>query len=167
MLSMLLRTALTLLPLLVPGAHAADATPNAGLPVHSFQVCGRKVRLEIASTYQSRAIGLMHRSSVPEGTGMLFFYPVEDRLRFWMKNVPMDIDIGFFDAQGSLVGWHTMKGTQTRPASRPKPYPIYESQGPAQFAVELTAGFFKSSEKTGCRLQPVPDARKLRIEIEP
>ena len=147
--------ALALVTLLLPQA----------LPVHSFKVCGRSLALEIASTRESRAVGLMHRTSVSEGTGMLFVYPREEPLRFWMKNVPMDIDIGFFDSKGALVAWQTLAGTQQGLADAQ--YPIYESQAPARYAIELTRGFFRSAKKAGCSLQPLPDATKLRIAIEP
>jgi uncharacterized membrane protein (UPF0127 family) len=143
----------------------ADVQQAKPLPAHSLKVCGKSLALEIASTRESRAMGLMHRTSVPEGTGMLFVYPREETLRFWMKNVPMDIDIGFFDSKGALVGWSSMKGTAQGLSDAE--YPIYESQAPARFAVELTHGFFRSAKKARCRLQPLPDATKLRIAIEP
>ncbi|MFN7685023.1 MAG: DUF192 domain-containing protein [Oligoflexia bacterium] len=139
-----------LLTFFLEGAHAA-------LPVRSFRVCGTPLKLEVASTEMERSIGLMFRTQVPEGTGMLFVYPTSDVLNFWMKNVPMDIDIGFFDTRGRLVHSLTMLGT--KPGSPDWSYPSYSSQKPARFAVEVQKGFFESLEKkqrSNCKLDPIP-----------
>jgi len=38
---------------------------------------------------------------------MLFIYDRDEIRAFWMKNVPMDLDIGFFDSNKKLVQWLT------------------------------------------------------------
>ncbi len=37
----------------------------------------------------------MFRQSLPEGTGMLFFFPAVTRESFWMKNTPITLDMIF------------------------------------------------------------------------
>jgi uncharacterized membrane protein (UPF0127 family) len=69
-----------------------------------------------------------------------------------MKNVPMDIDIGFFDSKNRLVHHLTMRGTDPSKNTPDSELPQYSSERPAQAAVELEAGFFERMKKTG-RLQ--------------
>jgi uncharacterized membrane protein (UPF0127 family) len=119
-----------------------------------FQVCGVSLDLEIADNNQSRSIGLMHRESVPKGTGMIFVFSKPEVLSFWMKNVPMDIDIGYFSESGRLLKFHTMKGTS--PIQATERLPTYSSINPAKYAVEVEAGFYeKIKSPKDCELSPL------------
>jgi uncharacterized membrane protein (UPF0127 family) len=121
-----------------------------------YTICGQSLDLEIAKTEEQRNIGLMFRTEIPPGKGMLFVFPAPQPLQFWMKNVPMDIDIGYFDSMGQLVSYHTMKGTS--PVQRPESLPNYPSGVPAQFAVEVEPGFYKKilGDSKACSIQPLP-----------
>lgn len=125
-------------------------------PLETIQVCGEKITAEVAATPAQLRQGLMHRSHVPPGTGMLFTYPDERVRFFWMKNVPMDIDIGFFDLKNRLVHHLTMRGTDPKKNIPDSELPQYSSAHPAKAAVELEAGFFERIKKMGklkgCRL---------------
>lgn len=97
--------------------------------VHLFAV-------EIADSERSRARGLMFRSELGANEGMLFLFPRERRLSFWMKDTPLPLDIIFIDKDGTIV--HIAR--DTTPFSL-KPIP---SQFPAISALEVNAG--KSEE---------------------
>lgn len=60
------------------------------------------VKVEIADTEAERARGLMFRESVPEGTGMLFIFPEATRSSFWMKDMPVSLDMIFIN-DGRIV----------------------------------------------------------------
>lgn len=129
------------------------------LKSEKFFVCGIAVDLEIADEPKERTLGLMYRTRLDEEKGMIFVFPYSQPLGFWMKNVPFDIDIGFFTAKGSLDSFHTMKGTT--PLMKDAKLPNYSSKGLAQFAVELVAGFFSRlppAQLKGCRLSPIPQS---------
>jgi uncharacterized protein len=64
---------------------------------HSFSV-------EIANTEPSREIGLMNRRFMPADRGMLFEFPVEEPLAFWMKNTYIPLDMIFIRHDGTVVG---------------------------------------------------------------
>ncbi len=102
--------------------------------------------VEIADTPEKRARGLMGRTSVPEGTGMLFLFEGEQPLSFWMKNTLVPLDIFFFTQSGEFVSMTTMEPCNPEPA-RPtgtgevEGCPGYPSRGPAYYALEVRAGF--------------------------
>lgn len=106
---------------------------------------GETFALEPALNEASREQGLMGRTDVPAGTGMIFVFPDAAIRSFWMKNCVTDIDLVFLDARGSVTAVHRMKVDPPRLATeserdyeaRLTPYP---SGRPAQFAVELPPG---------------------------
>ena len=61
----------------------------------------------LADTPKKRALGLMHVEHLPKRSGMLFIYPSEAKVAFWMKNTLISLDILFFDAKGTMTGIHT------------------------------------------------------------
>lgn len=127
---------------------------NQGLPRKTYTVCGRKILLEEARSEKERQTGLMYRKSLPAGTGMLFIFEESQPLSFWMKNVPFDIEIGYFNAQGKLLNFKTMKGTP--PMMLDSAQPSYPSEGPSRFAVETPLGFYKSGDQRRCVISPLP-----------
>ena len=120
------------------------------LKKEKYLVCGELLLLEVAQSEEQRNVGLMHRTQVPKGTGMLFIFEKEQPLSFWMKNVPMDIDIAYFDSKGSLLNFHTMKGTS--PLMMDRYLQNYPSKAPAKFAVEVEKGFYSKVNTSSCRL---------------
>jgi uncharacterized membrane protein (UPF0127 family) len=89
--------------------------------------------VEIAETPQKRSFGLMYRKELPEMSGMLFLFPREEPLSFWMKNTILPLDIIFINTAHTIVGI----ARNTTPFSE-KPLP---SGGPAQFVLEVNGGF--------------------------
>ncbi len=58
---------------------------------------------EVAATKEERNQGLMNRTSMPYGAGMVFLYPEPGARSFWMKDTPLPLDIMFFDNKLRLV----------------------------------------------------------------
>jgi uncharacterized membrane protein (UPF0127 family) len=52
---------------------------------------GVELRLEVADDDAERATGLMRRTSVPPGTGMVFLYDEPIQGRFYMYDVPIPL----------------------------------------------------------------------------
>ena len=66
------------------------------LPVSiNTTIADRPIGLEVARTPQEQAIGLMYRTEIPDDRGM--FFPIEParNVRFWMKNVFVELDMIF------------------------------------------------------------------------
>ncbi len=87
--------------LAIAGAAAAstpvvDLTRAQFLPIEAIaRVRGRVVRLEVARTPQAQALGLMFRPTLPDDRGMWFPGDRPQPVQFWMKNVPVPLDMLF------------------------------------------------------------------------
>ncbi len=56
---------------------------------------GTKIDLEVAQTPEQQAMGLMYRPALPDNRGMLFNFSSPQPVSFWMKNVPVSLDMVF------------------------------------------------------------------------
>ena len=99
--------------------------------VHSFSV-------EVVDNDADRAKGLMHRRSLPEGTGMLFDFHREQDVSFWMQNTYIPLDMIFIRADGRI---HRI-AENTVPLSLEQ----IPSRGPVRGVLEVIAG---TSRKLG------------------
>ena len=109
------------------------------------EIAGEQFTLELALDEPARTRGLMERTQIDPGKGMLFVFPDFRERSFWMANCVVDIDLMFLDTRGTVTAVHEMK---TEPPQGPnesqfeyeRRLPHFWSNGPARFAIELTAG---------------------------
>ena len=113
-----------------------------------YQVCGETLILEVADTPEKRAKGLSKRDYLKTGHGMLFINPTTQVMKFWMKNTKIPLDIAFFDVDGQLINYKSMKVPEN-----PTILSIYESKAPAKYAVETNIGFFSEENSKNCYLE--------------
>ena len=92
-----------------------------------------KIDLEIADTEYERELGLMNRKEMAENQGMLFIFPKQDMLSFWMRNTLISLDMIFVNQQKTIVTIHR----NTKILSDQS----YATSQPARYVVEVDAGF--------------------------
>lgn len=91
------------------------------------------IAIEIADDDSARTRGLMQRSSLDSGTGMLFIFPTSDLQSFWMANTQISLDILFVAADSTIVDIQKY----TRPLSPENVGGTHQSR----FVVEVPAGY--------------------------
>ncbi|WP_427159504.1 DUF192 domain-containing protein [Aliinostoc sp. HNIBRCY26] len=95
---------------------------------------GTKIELEVARTPEQQQLGLMYRPALPDNRGMLFELPSAQSVRFWMKNVPVALDMVFL--HNGVVRY-----IQTAAPPCPnEPCPTYGTDVPIDQVIELRAG---------------------------
>jgi uncharacterized membrane protein (UPF0127 family) len=90
----------------------ADDGPSAGrinLPRQTLQIAERQLEVEVASTPESLARGLMYRKSLGADEGMLFVLGRPQRASFWMKNTRIPLSIAYLDSEMTIVEIHDLK----------------------------------------------------------
>ena len=113
---------------------APTAAPTAELiPI---RVGGIEIRVELADEPAERQTGLMFRESLAENQGMLFAYPEERTLGFWMKNTLIPLDIAYIDREGRIVDIKQME---------PQSSETHNSAAPAMYALEMNQGWFEAN----------------------
>lgn len=139
-----------LLPLLAAAALAASSPNKAKWASLSFPD-GSRIRAEVVDTPASRQTGLMFREKLPKDYGMLFVFPFEGPMQFWMKNTLVSLDIVFIRADKTVSALHE-RVPSTRPDTPEEQIP--RVGGLAQFVLELPAGTARMrSVKKGARLK--------------
>lgn len=69
----------------------------------TFYPQGAKLSCEVAKTFSEKTKGLMYRSSLPDGKGMLFPFLFSWYRLFWMRNVSIPLDIIFVSKNLEVV----------------------------------------------------------------
>jgi hypothetical protein len=93
------------------------------------------IRAEVARRSDQRARGLMQRTALAEGEGMIFLFPARVTTGFWMKGTLIPLSIAYVD------GDRVVSTTEMTPC-RKDPCPTYPPAAPYTTAVEAPAGFF-------------------------
>ena len=112
---------------------AADSTaPLSRLELHAG---AHTFNVEVASTPQQRAQGLMGRTRLDHNAGMLFVFEQKAQHCFWMKNTLIPLSIAFLADDGTIVNIADMQ---------PQSLDFHCTQVPVRHALEVKQGGFRS-----------------------
>jgi len=140
-----------------PAEKPAPSTPAGPQPqsleTTQLRIGAKTFTLQVADTNDRRETGLMYVRSMPADRGMIFLFPAERVLAFWMHNTPIDLDIIYADHAGRVTAVKTMHAFDESSVS---------SEDPADVAIELNSGeAAKTGVKTGDKLD-IPDSLRSR-----
>ncbi len=115
-------------------------TPQPTLPLATVTITSPsgpvQVSAEIADEPEEWSRGLSFRTSLAEGSGMLFVFDDERVRSFWMKDTLIPLDVIFIG--GDLVVVHIVERALPCEAD---PCPLYGSGAPVLYALEVNADF--------------------------
>ena len=112
-------------------------TQEPTLVIHSA-TGDHHVRVEVVTKTADQAQGLMYRRDLEQDSGMLFVFRREEPQSFWMKNTLIPLDMIFISRGLVIVDITTMQPCITDPC------PDYTSTQPAQYVLEVNAGYCRS-----------------------
>ncbi len=124
------------IPSLSIAQPASITGPQRGLKVEKLSIATpagvRSFNVEIADSPRSREIGMMWRTEVPRGTGMLFDFKTPEPATFWMENTLVPLDLIFIRADGRIANI----ASNAQPFSRA----LIPSDGPVLAVLEIGGG---------------------------
>lgn len=156
-------------PSVAPTSSPLATAPVAGSPLPTADVslpqlvitnsAGSRLRLyvEIADTPEKQETGLMHRTALAADGGMLFVFPSETTIPFWMHDTLLPLSIAFIAGDGTIVDIQDMQ-------------PLDETlHNPARsyvYALEVNQGYFRQHDvvvgnQVGLPALPTPPAPTL------
>ena len=113
-------------------AGASGLAASTGTLVLKTETGDHSFNIEVATTDEERALGLMFRRSLPENAGMLFLYDQPQPAAMWMKNTLIPLDMVFISPGGTV---HRIE-SNTEPFS----LTVIPSEGPIAGVLELNGG---------------------------
>jgi uncharacterized membrane protein (UPF0127 family) len=126
-------------------AAAVAGSALAQLPTVQLSTGMHLIRAEVADSMGTRMEGLMHRKSMPQGSGMVFVFDESATHCMWMKNTLIPLSVAFIDEAGAIINIADMQphSEQSHCAARP-----------ARFALEMNKGWFaERGIKPGAKLR--------------
>jgi len=126
-------------------AASFPALSFAELPSVQLAAGMHLIRAEVADSMGTRMEGLMHRKSMPQGSGMVFVFDETAAHCMWMKNTLIPLSVAFIDEAGAIINIADMQphSEQSHCATRP-----------ARYALEMNKGWFaQRGIKPGVKLR--------------
>jgi uncharacterized membrane protein (UPF0127 family) len=148
--------ALVLAFLTALGGCQCNRDSGQGRALVELKVGGKAVMVEVVATNSDRQLGLMHRRELPKEQGMLFLYPRERWMSFWMKNTLIPLSIAFLKEDGTIAEIHDMEPLNETPVL---------SGTVAKYALEMNKGWFaKQGIKPGDKVEIPEEVRKMQSD---
>ncbi len=123
------------------GATSASRSPSTGpqsaqpkLPTVRVWLGTEEIEAEVALTRTQIQTGMMFRTNIADGEGMLFVFSAPTQAAFWMKNVSIPLTCAYIDPDGTILELHDLRPQDTNP--------IVAGTDRVQFVLEMAQGWF-------------------------
>ena len=123
---------------LCPGTALARTPPQPPLPTIRLQIGASTLQAEVADETDERTTGLMGRTELAEGTGMLFVFDQPRRLGFWMRDTLVPLSIAYINAAGLIREIHDLQPLSDAPAR--------STFRDLSYALEVPQGWFQRNK---------------------
>ena len=112
--------------------------PRGFVTLHDLYGGLHRLSVELATNDAARERGLMWRTKLADGEGMLFIFPDSEHHTFWMKNTLIPLDMIFIGEDDKVVG--------VVQNAEPRSLDPREVDGLSRYVLEVPAGW---SQKAG------------------
>jgi uncharacterized membrane protein (UPF0127 family) len=121
--------------------------------LHSLEIVTKTRRetfeVEVASTREQRARGLMFRKEIAARGGMLFDFGRDQEIRMWMKDTLIPLDMIFIENDGRIL--------RIEQNAEPESLRLISSDGSARMVLEVKAGIVRKFDiSAGDRVIDLP-----------
>ncbi len=134
----------------------SNHSPISNRDIYEIKINNKTSHAEVAFTQKSRTMGLMFRDTLDKDHGMLFVYPQEQNLSFWMKNTKIPLSIAFINSKGVIIQIDSMA-----------PYSLmsHTSKEKVKYALEMELGWFrKNGINVGNKIEFSPEIINIKTE---
>lgn len=121
-----------------PRPAPADTPRQDPLPTITLQIGTSTVQAEVADEPDERITGLMGRTHLAEGAGMLFVFREPRPLGFWMTGTLIPLSIAYVNASGVIREIHDLQPLDKNPARSTFP--------DLSYALEVPQGWFQRNK---------------------
>ena len=126
----------------------AQPAPQMNLPRTTLGIGIHQIQVQVATTPEQQATGLMFRTDMPAHEGMLFVFGTPSQQCFWMKNTLINLTAAFVSDDGTIVNTEDMQAQTTA---------SHCSAKPVRFVLEVNQGWFaKKGIKSGTKITGIP-----------
>lgn len=120
--------------------------PNTTFENTKITIAADVYNIEIAKSAQQLSLGLGNRQSLCSKCGMIFVFPFEGVLPFWMKDTLIPLDIIWINSTNKIVSIQTATIETDKVDLQ---LHVYTNDEPAKYVIELNAG---SAQKIGLKV---------------
>jgi uncharacterized membrane protein (UPF0127 family) len=134
----------------------SNHSPISNRNTYEIKINDKTSHAEVAFTQKGRTIGLMFRDKLDNDHGMLFIYPEEQNLSFWMKNTKIPLSIAFINSKRIITQIDSMA-----------PYSLmsHRSNEKVKYALEMEENWFRKNGLTvGSKVDFPPEIISLKVE---
>lgn len=107
------------------------------MKTQQIKIGDTRLNVKLAQTGREQTQGLMHTADLPKGQGMLFSYPQEKVLTFWMKNTTIPLSIAFIGKNKKITQIEDMEPLSDKSV---------KSNDPVMWALEVNKGWFSDNK---------------------